>query len=62
MTLREFKCIRQRVAVGLGQHDDAVALVREVEHLRAVLESVACMTGDPAIIKVIDEALGRVKT
>jgi hypothetical protein len=59
MKLHEFRAIRQRVATSVEQHDDAQALVCEVEHLRAVLESVACMTGDPAIVRVIDEALSR---
>lgn len=57
MNLRELKCIKQRLFMPTLEPDDGKALVREVERLRGVLAEVLDMTGDPAIITTINEAL-----
>lgn len=58
MNERELKCIRQRIAVSIDNHQDAIALVAEVAALRTALIYVRDMTGDPAIICTINDVLG----
>ena len=57
MTLREFRCIKQRVFANLDQRSDTDALVQEVERLRQALHEVLQMTGDPAIVRAVNDAL-----
>lgn len=58
MDEREYKVIRQRCAVNLDNFEDTRALCDEVGRLRQVLADVRDMTGDPAIIRTINNALG----
>lgn len=57
MKFHELKAIRQRIACEVESRADVRALVDEVLRLRLALATVKDMTGDPAIIREIEQVL-----
>lgn len=55
MNDQELRCAEQRILARTGNHTDARAVLDELKRLRNVLREIRDMTGDPAILAVINE-------